>query len=82
MYFCQRYNELTYITNYNSLKLLESIACICPSWQWISKINMTIINDFFIQICFKDQSLYIKNQAVFMSFYYSNYKIKVDTEIH
>jgi hypothetical protein len=40
MYFCQRYNELTYIevtsikwniTNNNSLKLLESIACICAS---------------------------------------------------
>jgi hypothetical protein len=45
------------ITNNNSLKLLESIACICASWQWISTINMTIINDFFIQTCFKDQSL-------------------------
>ena len=74
MYFCQRYNELTYITNNNSLKLLESIACICASWQWISTINMTIINNFFIQTCFKDQSLYIKNKAVFKSLYYSNIK--------
>ena len=33
-------------------ELLESIACICASLQWISTINMTIINDFFIQTFF------------------------------
>jgi hypothetical protein len=88
MHFCQRYNELTYIvvtsikwniTNNNSLKLLESSACICASWQWISTIYMTIINDFFIQTCFKDQSLYIKNQAVFLSFYHSNMRASANS---
>ena len=48
MYFCQRYNELTYIvvtsmkwniTNNNSLKMLENIACILLAVDFYNKYD-------------------------------------------
>ena len=48
MYFCQRYNELTHIvvtsmkwniTNNNSLKMLENIACILLAVDFYNKYD-------------------------------------------